>query len=45
MYESKERTEYKGENSFSPSLRYWTRVRSSAKIERSRIRGVAKRES
>ena len=47
MYESSVRTGYSGRKSFAPAerSRYWTRVRSSVRIVRSRMRGVARRES
>lgn len=49
MYDSKLSTGYRGLNSvwlaFAPPGRYWIRVRSSARIVKSRIKGVARRES
>ena len=47
MYDSSESTEYSGENSplADDASRYCTRVRSSARIARSRMSGVASCES
>ena len=47
MYESSESTEYSGEKSAWPAetSRYFTRVSSSVRMVRSRMSGVASRES
>jgi hypothetical protein len=46
MYESRESTEYNGAKSVcSPTLRYLTRVKSSQRMAKSKMSGVASRES
>lgn len=47
MNDSRDSTAYKGWKFSSPleMLRYWTRVRSSARIVKSKIKGVASKES
>jgi hypothetical protein len=46
MYDNRESTEYRGANSpWAETSRYLMRVRSSVRMVRSRIRGVARRES
>lgn len=47
MNDSRDSTAYKGWKLCSPleTLRYWTRVRSSARMVKSKIKGVASKES